>query len=108
MKWFAFALPLALSACSRVENTFVVEDEQQAVVAAKLLLCGAETPLQRSGARLAVSKTIDCEGSGRITLRYASGNEHDCFVSYVTPGAVESFTYRATEKGCTVWNHFIS
>ena len=100
MKWLAFTIPVALSACSRVENTFVVEDEQRAVVAAKLVLCGAETPLQRTGGRLAVSKAIDCEGSGRIRLSYASGGEHDCIVGYVTPGAVQSFTYRASEKGC--------
>ena len=42
MKWLVVLLPLALPACSRVENTFVVEDEQRAVVAASLLLCGDE------------------------------------------------------------------
>ncbi len=86
----------------------MVEDEQRAVVAATLLLCGEEAPLQRSGGRLSVSKAIDCEGGGRIALRYASGSEHDCIVGYVTPGVVQSFTYRATENGCTVWNHFVS
>ena len=100
MKWLAFAIPIVLTACSRVENSFGVEDEQRTVVAAKLVLCGAETPLQRTGERLAVNKAIDCEGSGRIALRYASGDEHDCVVGYVTPGAVQSFTYRATENGC--------
>ena len=94
------AIPIVLSACSRVENSFVVKDEQKAVAAAKLVLCGWETPLQRTGARLAVSKAIDCEGSGHIRLRYASGDEHDCPVGYVTPGAKQTFTYRATETGC--------
>ncbi|MWV27719.1 hypothetical protein GRF63_07355 [Erythrobacter sp. GH3-10] len=108
MKWLVFVLPLALPACSRVENTFVVEDEQRAVVAANLLLCSEETPLRRSGGRFSVSKAIDCEGSGRIALRYASGSEHDCAIDYVTPGAVQSITFRATEKGCTVFNHFVS
>ncbi len=86
----------------------MVEDEKRAVVAANLLLCGEETPLRRSGGRLSVSKTIECEGSGRIVLRYATGSEHDCPVGYVTPGAVQSITYRASEKGCKVFNHFVS
>ena len=100
MRWLAFAIPLGLSACSGVQNTFVVEDEQRAVVDAKLVLCGAETPLRRTGERLVARTDIDCEGSGRITLHYASGDEHDCIVGYVTPNAMQSFTYRATEKGC--------
>ena len=86
----------------------MVEDEQRAVVAANFLLCGEETPLRRSGGRLSVSKTIECEGTGRIVLRYATGSEHDCTVGYVTPDTVQSFTYRATEKGCKVFNHFAS
>lgn len=93
-------LPLVLSSCSKVENAFVVEDENRSVVEAKLVLCGTETPLPRTGERLAVSKTIGCEGSGRIRLRYASGDEHECIVGYVIPGAVQSFTFRATESGC--------
>ncbi|WP_427964135.1 hypothetical protein [Altererythrobacter sp.] len=108
MKWLAISITLALFACSKVENTFAIEDEEQAVVEATLLLCGEETPLRRIGGRLSVSKTIDCEGSGRIILRYASGSEQICTVGYVTPGAVQSFTYRATDKGCTTWNHFVS
>jgi hypothetical protein len=100
MRWLVFAIPIFLSACSRVENSFVVKDEQRAVVAAKLVLCGRETPLIRTGDGFAVSRAIDCEGSGRITLRYASGDEHECIVGYVTSGAMQSFTYRATEEGC--------
>jgi hypothetical protein len=91
-----------------VENSFVVEDQQQAVITAKLLLCGEETPFRRVGGRLAVSKVIDCEGGGHISLRYASGNEHDCPVGFVTPAAKQSFTYRATAKGCIMWNHFVT
>ena len=108
MKWLVFILPLALPGCSGVDNTFVVEDEQRAVVAANLLLCGEETPLRRSGGRLSVSKTIECEGTGRIALRYATGSERNCLVDYVTPGALQGFTYRASEKGCEVFNHFVS
>jgi hypothetical protein len=48
------------------------------------------------------------EGSGRIELRYAYVKEHDCSVGYATPGSRQSITYRVTEKGCTVFNHFIS
>lgn len=108
MKWLILLITLALSACSNVENTFEVEDEQQAVVAATLILCGEETPLRRTGGRLTVSKAIQCEGSGHITLRYASGSEKSCTVGYVTPALKQSIYYRATEKGCTVWNHFVS
>jgi len=100
MRWLSFALLFVLSSCSKVENAFVVEDENRSVVEARLVLCGAETPLQRTGERLAVTKAIGCEGSGRIKLRYASGDEHECIVGYVTPGAVQRFTFRATEKGC--------
>ena len=101
MRWLTFAILGALSACSpRVENAFVVEDEQNAVATAKLTLCGSETPLQRQGERLAVRKSIDCEGSGHVTLRYATGDEHDCAVGYVTPGAEQNFKYQATAKGC--------
>lgn len=100
MRCIALAIPLVLSACSTVENTFVVEDEQKSIVAATLVLCGSVTPLQRRGDRLVVSQSIDCEGSGHIRLRYASGDEHNCPVGYVTPGAEQNFTYRATEIGC--------
>ena len=108
MKWLTLSITLALSACSKMENTFEVKDEQQAVVAATLILCGEETPLGRDAGRLTVSKTIKCEGSGRIVLRYASGSEKSCTVGYVTPAAKQGFYYRATEKHCTVWNHFVS
>lgn len=91
---------IVVSACSRVENTFVVADEKKLVTAAELTLCGAEVPLRRSGGQFTVSKAIDCEGSGRIRLRYASGGKYDCIVGYVTPGAVQNFTFRATENGC--------
>ncbi len=100
MRWIALAIPIIVSACSSVENTFVVADEQKMVAAAELRLCGAEAPLQRSGGQLTTSKAIDCEGSGRIHMRYASGREYDCIVGYVTPGAVQNFTFRATENGC--------
>lgn len=91
---------MLVAACSTVDNTFVVMDEQKAVSGAKLVLCGSEVPLRRNGDRLSVSKAIDCEGSGHITLRYTSGDERECVVGYVTPGMAQSFTFRATQKGC--------
>lgn len=90
----------ALSACTQVENSFVVEDQQRSVETAKLVLCGSETPLRRRGDQLAVSKVVECEGNGRIELQYVAGNEYECIVGYVTPGAVQTFTYRATKNGC--------
>jgi hypothetical protein len=91
---------LSLSACSRVGNSFVVEDGLRLVEEATLELCGSEVLLIRAGDHLAVSKTITCEGSGRIALRYSSGAEHYCPVGYVTPGAVQTFRYTAMENGC--------
>ena len=100
MKSLAFVMLLALAACSRTENTFTVEDEQHAVTAASLVLCGSTTPLQRSDGRFSVSKPIDCEGSGYIRLTYASGRKWDCRVGYVTPGAEQDFKFRANEAEC--------
>lgn len=100
MRWLAFAILMLVSGCSRVPNSFVVEDQNRAVASAKLVLCGSETPFERTGDRLVVSKRIECEGSGLVRLRYASGEEHECVVGYVTPGAVQDFTFRATKNGC--------
>jgi hypothetical protein len=100
MRPFVILSSLILVGCTNVQNTFIVEDERQAVADATLVLCGSELPLKRSGRRLWISHAITCEGSGRIRLRYASGDRHDCIVGYVTPPAVQSFTYQATEKGC--------
>ena len=100
MRRLGFLSIILLSACSKTENTFIVVDEQRRVAEANLMLCGSERPLRRSGNQLAVSADIECEGDGRITLRYASGEKHDCIVGYVTPGALQSFTYRATQEGC--------
>ena len=100
MRWSLLVMLIVISACSRVENNFVVEDEQDRVVEAKLVLCGSETPFKRMGERLEASRTIDCEGSGYIRLHYALGEEHECPVGYVTPGLETTFTYQATESGC--------
>lgn len=100
MKWIALAIPIVVSACSMVEDTFVVADDKKIVAAAELTLCGEHVSLQRSGGQLIIRKAIDCEGSGRIRLRYASGAKHDCIVGYVTPNAGQNFRFRATESGC--------
>lgn len=100
MRTLAPLLLLICWSCTRIENTFVVKDEAKLVTSATLTLCGKDTPLRRGGDRFGGGKVIDCEGSGRIRLRYASGQEHDCTVGYVTPGAVQSFTFRATATGC--------
>lgn len=97
---FFATILITLSACSRVENSFVVIDQQNLVSKAMLVLCGTQYPLQRTGARLVVRKPVTCEGSGHITLHFVSGDEHDCIVGYVTPGMAQSFVYRATPKGC--------
>lgn len=94
------AILVTLSACSRVENSFVVLDQQSLVAEATLVLCGMQKPLRRAGERFVISSTVACEGSGHITLHFVSGDEHDCIVGYVTSGAAQSFVYRATPKGC--------
>ena len=38
MRWSLLVMLIVISACSRVENNFVVEDEQDRVVEAKLVL----------------------------------------------------------------------
>ena len=100
MRTFAFAALLALAACSAVENTFAVEDEAGAVKTATLVLCGSTTTLLRSNGRLSVSRPIDCEGEGRIRLTYASGQQRECLVGYVIPGAKQDFRFRASEADC--------
>jgi hypothetical protein len=100
MRTLTFATLLALAACSRIENTFTVEDEKGAVTAADLVLCGSTTPLRRSDGSYAISRPIDCEGEGHIRLTYASGREQECIVGYVTPRAKQDFRFRASETEC--------
>lgn len=100
MKVLAFAALWCLASCSRVENTFTVEDEGKAVAVADLVLCGSETPLKRVDGRFVVSKPIRCEGDGYIRLTYSSGQEKECRIGYVTPGAKQNFRFRAGEAKC--------
>jgi len=100
MRLLALLSITAITACTQAENGFVVEDQQQRVETATLVLCGSETPLRRKGDQLEVSKVVQCEGEGRIKLRYSSGDEHECVVGYVTPGAVQNFAFNATDNGC--------
>lgn len=100
MKWLTFAVLLALTACARVEDVFVVRDDQKLVEEATLDLCGVEITLARLGEQFVGRKAIDCEGSGQVKLRYTTGKKHECIVGYVTPGAGQHFSFRATKKGC--------
>lgn len=100
MRWLVPVLLIASSSCARTENSFLVTDDNNIVQSAKLMLCGEEKQLRRRGERLTTNRIINCEGSGRIKLRYASGAEHDCLVGYVTPGLTQTFKFRATESGC--------
>jgi hypothetical protein len=100
MRVFAFAALSLLVSCSQVENTFTVEDEGRAVAVADLVLCDATTPLKRVDGPFAVSKSISCEGEGYIRLTYASGQERECRIGYVTPGAKQDFKFRAGEAEC--------
>lgn len=100
MRFFGLSVLAILSACSRGENRFVVEDDQSLVIAANIELCDSVVPMDRTGDRFIGSVAINCEGSGHIKLRYASGDEHDCLIGYVTPGIIQSITYQATAQGC--------
>ncbi|VWX46955.1 exported hypothetical protein [Novosphingobium sp. 9U] len=100
MRWLVLAVLVVVSGCNTATNSFAVEDEQGIVSGANLLLCGAKVPLRRTGKQLLVSYAIDCEATGHVALTYTSGEQHDCLVGYVTQGAVQSFTFRATKKGC--------
>lgn len=108
MRFLALVFMIALSGCSNVENTFIVTDAEQNIVSADLKLCNSVTPLQRSGERWSVTTPIECEGSGKISIKYASSEEETCIVDYVTPAAVQSFEFQVTENGCEVYNHFVT
>ena len=90
----------ALMACTQAESRLVVEDQQKNRETATLVLCGSETPLQRTGDQLAVCKVVQCEGDGHIERQYSSDDGLECVVGYVMPGAVQNFTIRATDSGC--------
>lgn len=100
MKMLAFVAPSSLVGCSRVENSFTVEDEGRTIAVADLVLCDSTTPLKRVDGRFVVSKPISCEGEGYIRLTYASGQEKECRIGYVTPGAKQDFRFRAGESKC--------
>lgn len=104
MRSIAFALAISLAACSGAESTFSVKDEHGLVTAARLELCGSEASLQRRNGQFTARKTVDCESSGRIRLTHASGAQHDCLIGYVTPGAEQDWTFRATGSGCLLSN----
>ncbi|WP_416907145.1 MAG: hypothetical protein ACMVO5_08800 [Polymorphobacter sp.] len=100
MRMLAILSFATISACTKVENGFVVEDQQRRVETATLVLCGSETPLRRRGDQVTISKVIECEGDGQIELQYFSGDAYQCIVGYVTPGAAQDFNYHAMETGC--------
>jgi hypothetical protein len=100
MRVLAPLLLLIVPSCASVENSFIVSDDAKVVESATLKLCGRDTPLRRTDRRFDARQAINCEGSGSIRLRYASGDEHDCTIGYVTPGGDQSFKFRATPTGC--------
>ena len=56
--------------------------------------------MDRRGRYFWATQGISCEGSGLIRLTYNDGSTHDCIVGYVTPGAEQGITYKATDVGC--------
>ncbi len=98
-RWFA-CLTL-LGGCSpTVENTFRVDTSGDPAAVAVLMLCGKETDLARQGDMLTVALPIICEGDGEVRVRLTSGRQVTCQVGYVTPGAMQSFSYLLHEGAC--------
>lgn len=90
---------LALAGCSMFgeKNSFTVWDERGVVSSAQLVLCGARSHFERKNGRFTAIRQIDCEGSGYILLTDSDGDQRQCMVGYVTPGAAQEFTYRERE-----------
>ena len=88
----------ALAGCSLPSgNSFTVADENAVLRSAQLVLCSTTIPLERHDGRFTATRQIDCEGSGYILLTEASGEQRQCVVGYVTPGAKQEFTFQESE-----------
>ncbi len=100
MKLWLAGLAL-LGGCSpTVANTFEVDSGSSPGAAATLTICGNKTPLKRSGALLATSRTITCEGHGEVRVQLTNGGVTACPVGYVTPGLKQDFRFRLDDGKC--------
>lgn len=99
MRWVPLLLVLALGGCAK-NNTFEVRDPRGLVSKATLRLCGSETPLEREGATLRLTRPITCEGNGEILLVYGDGGPEHCLVGYVTSDAEQDWRFRANQSSC--------
>jgi hypothetical protein len=98
VRWVLLFFAFALAGCSR--NTFEVDDPKGLVRSATLRLCGSETPLERVGKSLKLSRSINCEGDGEVTLIYHDRGPEHCVVGYVTTDMPQDFHYRAEQSSC--------
>jgi len=94
-------LPVA-SGCSRVENTFEIDDPSGSVTSAELRLCGSRVMLNRSGVQFRGSQRARCEDDGVIAVRLSDGSETSCPIGYVTAGAAQDFKFVVEKSQCRV------
>lgn len=100
MRWAPWLLLLAVSGCA-AKNTFEVDDPHGLVRRATLRLCGYETPLERHGDTLTLTRSITCgEGDGEVLLIYKDGGPEHCIVGYVTSDAVQDWHFIAKQSSC--------
>lgn len=93
-------LVAVLAGCTEVENTFEVEAVDGQPQAAVLSACGSETALRQEPRKFTGSRSIGCEGSGHIRLRYSDGTRVKCSIGYVTHGAEQHWRFQARNGEC--------
>ncbi len=91
-------LSATVAACSDVPNTFNVKSNRM-VTSADLRLCGKEKRLHKLGDSFVGAQRITCEGEGQIIVR-SDRAPVTCVVGYVTPGAVQDFSFLVEAGSC--------
>ncbi len=91
---------LSLISCSRINNEFVVVDQNDVVTLAEVRLCGKHQQLSKFDAEFRGSMPITCEGEGIILLRLADGSETRCHIGYFTPGLEQTFQFTLEGGHC--------
>ena len=100
VRWLPLLLVFAVGGCAGEKNTFEVQDPHGLVRSASLQLCGSETPLVRKGNRLALVRSVSCEGDGEVRLIYEDGEPEHCLIGYVTPDLKQDWHFRAEQSSC--------
>lgn len=94
---------LLLSGCKPIiRDTFAVDVVDRGAVSAVLSICGAQTPMRRSGSIFRASYPIDCKGDGEVSVQYADGTAVACPIGYVTQDAGQHWRFVARRQSCQV------